>query len=86
MNVAEYKTIKIDDSERYAVLRTADMNTKFNIYEVVDYKGPRNFRIPSSEPVGTFEPMGNQLVLFRHERIFEEKQLQDGVTQNVKKV
>jgi hypothetical protein len=66
VDITKYRTITIgddDDQQRYGCLRTADMDTEFQIYKVADYVSPKKFKIVSSKPIGTYNPETDELKL-----------------------
>jgi hypothetical protein len=67
IDITKYRTIIIgddeDDQERYGCLKTANMNAEFKIYEVANYVGPKNFKIVSTKPIGTYDPESDELRL-----------------------
>lgn len=68
VDITKYRTITIgddDDQQRYGCLRTADMDTEFQIYKVADYVSPKKFKIVSSKPIGTYNPETDVLTLYK---------------------
>jgi|694.fasta_scaffold25234_3 hypothetical protein len=63
-DVTPFKTIKVGENERYAVLRDAVMTDVFEIYEVGTFNGPGKFTILSSSPIGTFDPEKAEISLY----------------------
>ena len=67
IDITKYRTITIgddeDDQQRYGCLKTANMDSKFKIYKVANYVGPKNFKIVSSKPIGTYDPENDELTL-----------------------
>ena len=67
IDITKYRTITIgddeDDHQRYGCLKTANMDSKFKIYKVANYVGPKNFKIVSSKPIGTYDPENDELTL-----------------------
>jgi hypothetical protein len=63
-DVTPFKTIKVGENERYAVLRNADMSDVFEIYKVGKFDSLKKFTISSSSPIGTFDPNNGEISLY----------------------
>lgn len=61
IDISQYKTINLGESGRYAILKTADKTKTFDIYELLEFKSVKEFKIKSRTPVGKFDPENGEI-------------------------
>jgi len=67
INIEPYKTVSLgrdENKKRYAVLKKDASNEKFDVYEISDYVGSRDFKVVSNKPIGEFNTTTRVLDLY----------------------